>query len=88
MCAESDKWIDSREEIVIQINALSILVMGIIDFAMIIWGAVVVFGAWATWTHDFSTDMDGLNYCKYTPMIFAFSILIIKWVSSMEQFGI
>ena len=66
------------------VNKMSSGVMTIIDFVMLIWGSVVVFGAWATWTDDveaYKADMDNLNYCAYQPMIFAFSILLIKWVS-------
>ena len=66
------------------INKMSSGVMTIIDFVMLIWGSVVVFGAWATWTDDlekYNADKDGLNYCEYNPMMFAFVILLIKWVS-------
>ena len=58
--------------------------MIIVQLVMLIWGSVVVFGAWATWTDDldaYKANMDTLNYCEYQPMIFAFSILLIKWVS-------
>ena len=57
--------------------------MNTVDFAMIILGAAVVFGAWATWTDDFDDyekDMERKNYCKSSPMMLAFSILLIKWV--------
>ena len=70
------------------VNKMSSGVMSIIDFVMLIWGSVVVFGAWATWTDDleeYNSNMDELNYCKYQPMIFAFSILLIKWVSSLLE---
>ena len=58
-------------------------IMIIVDFAMIIWGSVVVFGAWANWTDDLDkyNNDDKYNYCKYTPMVFAFSTLITHWVS-------
>ena len=52
-----------------------------------IWGSVVVFGAWASWTDDFekySENNDDFNYCKYTPMVFAFTLLLLLWVSSMN----
>ena len=69
------------------INTTFILIMIIVDFAMIIWGSVVVFGAWASWTGDIEKyeNMDDFNYCKSTPMIFAFTILIIKWVSLTKR---
>merc|ERR1712173_124309 len=43
----------------------------------------VVFGAWATWTDDyakFNANPDEMNYCRYQPMVFAFSILLVKWI--------
>ena len=61
----------------------AVLVMQILDFAMIIWGSVVVFGAWANWTDDFNAykaDPEELNFCAHTPMMTAFVILILKWV--------
>ena len=58
--------------------------LSIAIFAMDIWGFKVVFGAWATWTHDwteYKKDSENLNYCTYTPMMTAFVILILKAVS-------
>ena len=46
-------------------------------------GSIVVFGAWATWTDDydkFLADPDIYNYCAYEPMMWAFGILVTKWV--------
>ena len=83
-CAERDGKIDCGEKIGMGVNKMSSGVMTIIDFVMLIWGSVVVFGAWATWTdnlEEYKADMENLNYCEYQPMIFAFSILLIKWVS-------
>jgi len=54
----------------------------IAKIAVIIWGSVIVFGAWSKWTYDpnkYLTD-GNLNYCEYYPMMFAFVILIIEWV--------
>ena len=62
--------------------------MVIIDFAMVIWGSVVVFGAWATWNDDkeeYDANTAKFNYCEYWPMIFAFAIVILKWVSSVDN---
>ena len=73
------------------VNKMSSGVMTIVDFVMLIWGSVVVFGAWATWTSDldkYNANMDELNYCEYQPMVFAFSILLIKWVSSLEHVAV
>ena len=55
---------------------------------MMMWfqGSVVVFGAWASWTDDYDeyvADPENKNYCAYEPMMYAFVILIIKWVRLM-----
>ena len=63
----------------------SSIVMIIMETAMIIWGSVFVFGAWANWTDDldkylhnnWSTNPN-LNFCEYTPMMTAFVILLLK----------
>ena len=47
---------------------------------------MVVFGAWASWTDDYDeyvADPENKNYCAYEPMMYAFVILIIKWVRMM-----
>merc|ERR1712137_121151 len=65
------------------INSFASGVMGIVDFAMLIWGSVVVFGAWANWTDDFEEYKDNpekFNFCENSPMMAAFIILILKWV--------
>ena len=83
-CAESDGHIDASEQMLITINKVFMVVMFIIELAITLWGTVVVFGAWATWTYD-SEEKDELNYCEYSPMTFAFTILLLKWVSSMDS---
>ena len=40
-------------------------------------GSVVVFGSWPNWT---STNLLSEDYCKETPMMFAFVLLLISWV--------
>ena len=57
--------------------------MAVVDLIILIWGSVVVFGAWATWTDDYDkyvSDPEKFNYCANQPMMFAFVILVIKWV--------
>ena len=44
-----------------------------------------MFGAWANWTDDYNEYIasgDEKNFCEYTPMMTAFVILILKWVSA------
>ena len=80
-CAERDGKIDCGEKVGMAVNSFSSGVMTIVDFAMLIWGSFVVFGAWANWTYDFETyNPEKNNFCEYTPMMTAFVILILKWV--------
>ena len=82
-CAERDGKIDCGEKVGMAINSFASGVMGIVDFAMLIWGSVVVFGAWANWTDnfdDYKRDPEKFNFCENTPMMTAFVILILKWV--------
>merc|ERR1712059_159405 len=48
------------------------------DIIAIIWGSVVVFGAYAGWKQ--SVDKNDPNFCNYTPFVTAFTILIISWL--------
>ena len=82
-CAERDGKIDCGEKVGLAVNKMSSGVMTIVDFVMLIWGSVVVFGAWATWTYNWDEAQEDpeLNYCMYTPMMTAFVLLLIKWVS-------
>merc|ERR1711983_658209 len=57
-CAERDGKIDCGEKVGMAINSFASGVMGIVDFAMLIWGSVVVFGAWTNWTDNFETFKD------------------------------
>ena len=41
-------------------------------------GSVVVFSSWPNWT---SEDMTSADYCMETPMLFAFVLQIVRWVS-------
>jgi len=82
-CAERDGKIDCGEKVGMAVNKMSSGVMTIVDFVMLIWGSVVVFGAWANWTDDwekYSGDKEAMNFCEYQPMMTAFVLLLIKWI--------
>merc|ERR1711936_810085 len=81
-CAERDGKIDCGEKVGLAVNKMSSGVMTIVDFVMLIWGSVVVFGAWANWTDEWDVAQQDAekNYCMYTPMMTAFVLLLIKWV--------
>ena len=62
--------------------------MIIVELAILIWGSVVVFGAWSAWSdiflrgsgdHKENVDNHNKNYCDFEPMLTAFLILIFKW---------
>eukprot|EP00092_Neocalanus_flemingeri_P046733 GFUD01052682.1.p1 GENE.GFUD01052682.1~~GFUD01052682.1.p1 ORF type:complete len:215 (-),score=51.47 GFUD01052682.1:114-758(-) len=81
--AMKDGTIDCGEACGLGFLSFALLVLFIADIAMLIWGSVLVFGAWSTWTDDYATYAaapEELNYCAYQPMMTAFVILIIKWV--------
>merc|ERR1719270_1591100 len=68
-CAERDGKISCGEKFGMAVNSFSTGAMSIVEFAMMIWGSVVVFGAWSTWTDDYDeyiADVDNKNYCAYT----------------------
>ena len=66
-----------------KILLISSIVMTIVDAVMIIWGAILVFGNFGSWTYNvdqYRRNMEDLNYCPYTPMMTAFVILIVKFI--------
>ena len=83
------KWFVTRKykvnkckKFILEVNSFTSVCMTIVNITMIIWGSVVVFGAYAKWTDDFNEfqkDPEALNYCMYEPMMFAFVFLIIQW---------
>ena len=77
-CAERDGKTDFGEKVGMVVISFSSSLI-IVDLAMLIWGSVVVFGAWSNWTDDFNAYKDNpeeMNFCQYTPMMTAFVILL------------
>ena len=62
--------ITSGEKFVMAVNRFLTALVSLVEFAILIYGSVVVFGAWAKWTHD-DKDKNLKEYCEYTPMMFA-----------------
>ena len=82
-CALRDGKIDFGEMVGMAVISFSSSVMIIVDLTMLIWGSVVVFGAWSNWTDDFNAykaNPEEMNFCQYTPMMTAFVIILLKWV--------
>ena len=45
----------------------------------------MVFSSWPNWT---SEDMTSADYCMETPMLFAFVLQIVRWVSWRKDISI
>jgi len=78
-CALRDGKISAGEFCGLAILAFAALIVLICEIVVVIWGSVVVFENYADWTYD-KTDEGKDGYCHYNPMMFAFVILIIKWI--------
>ena len=70
-------------------NALS-PVASIFSFVVTIWGSIVVFSSYSSWTYkkpgDDQIPDENLLYCPYTPFMFAFVLLILEWVLAPAVF--
>lgn len=77
-----------RETSIQAVNSCAIAILAVGEFAILIWGSVVVFGAWHTTYGRVPLPFElpelavkgYLYYCDHTAMNIAVSILIIKWV--------
>merc|ERR1711872_520516 len=81
--AMCDNQVSTKEENWLLLLQIGSNILFFADLAVVIWGSVVVFGSWAHWTDDYqlySEEPEKYNYCPYQPMMFAFVILILKWV--------
>jgi len=76
-CAMRDGHISAGEKCALGIIGFAAFVVMICELVVLIWGSVVVFGNYADWEYE-KEDAEG--FCDYTPMMFAFVLLIIKWV--------
>ena len=47
--------------------------------SILIWGSVVTFVPYSTWTYDSNCKEDP-NYCNYTPYTLAFVVLLKDWI--------
>merc|ERR1712228_40966 len=81
--AMCDNHISTKEACWLLLLRMGSGVLVLADLVILIWGSVVVFGAWANWTDSYLVYSDNpgeYNYCPHQPMMFAFVILILKWV--------
>jgi len=80
-CAMRDGHISAGEKCALGILGFAAFIVLICEIVVLIWGSVVVFGNYADWIYEKAEGaVNPEGYCDYTPMMFAFVILIIKWV--------
>jgi len=79
-CAMKDGKVTCGEQC--GLNFLSFItgMMWLGDLGLAIWGSVVVFGAYSTWTYDLKAAAKDDTYCDYTCFMFAFVLLILRWL--------
>jgi len=79
-CAMKDGKVTFGEQC--GLNFLSFItgMMWLGDLGLAIWGSVVVFGAYSTWTYAEAENTEGNTvFCDYTCFMFAFVLLILRW---------
>jgi len=83
-CAERDGVISGLEYCGLGVLTLIKGALFIGDCVVLLWGTIVVFGNYSTWTYEArlheDTDLTNLDYCDYTPFMFAFVLLILDWI--------
>merc|ERR1712173_44262 len=75
--ALKDGKISLSERRVLWLLGVSSTVVVICDVVVVIWGSVVVFTNYASWTYE---EPSSDSFCHKTPMLFAFILLLIKWL--------
>jgi len=78
--AEKDGKVTCGEKFGLGLLSFASFCMMVVDFAMLIWGSVVVLGAWAEWNVTPALGYDVEGSCHATPMVAAFAILVVKWL--------
>jgi hypothetical protein len=82
-CAMKDGKISCGEQCGLNLLSFITGMMWLGDLGLAIWGSVVVFGAYSTWTYEGDNDaVDGEGnaiFCDYTCFMFAFVLLILRW---------
>merc|ERR1711953_514910 len=75
--ALKDGKISVSERRLLWFLGVSTSLMLLADLIVVIWGSVVVFSNYAWWSY---TDTTSPTYCAHTPMLFAFVLLLVKWL--------
>merc|ERR1712080_337239 len=88
-CAKKDGRISCMEKCGLCFINLINLCLLIADFVTLIWGSIVVFGAYSSWLSEddpslppgcLQGESSCPDYCDYGTFMFAFVLLIIRWV--------
>jgi len=75
--ALKDGKISVSERRLLWFLGVSTSIMLLADLIVVVWGSVVVFSNYASWSY---TDTTSPSYCAHTPMLFAFVLLLVKWL--------
>jgi len=76
-CAKRDGRISAGEKCGLGLLGCATFLVVIGEVIVLIWGSVVVFGNYADWVTE---PLDAETYCHNTPMMFAFVLLVVRWV--------
>ena len=74
--ALKDGKISVSERRLLWFLGVSTSIMLLADLIVVVWGSVVVFSNYASWSY---TDTTSPSYCAHTPMLFAFVLLLVSW---------
>ena len=59
-------------------NAIHFILIPVIEIPFVIWGSIVVFESYTSWSYE---DAKSSHFCDYKLYLFSFAIVIIGWCS-------
>merc|ERR1712215_166659 len=87
--AKQDGKISCGEKCGLGLLSCTSSILVLVDLVLTVWGSVVVFSQWSSWTDSYQQYADSphkYNYCANLPMVFAFVILLVNWVMTALMF--
>jgi len=77
--AEKDGKITCGEKFGLGLLSFVSAMLWCVDFGLAIWGSIVVFGAYPTWSYEVLA-VQTEEFCDYTCFMVAFVLLILRWL--------